>query len=67
MQIVTPSFLRNFTCQKCDGNFGEAVGQEERSWDEVKTVMEFGEAVGQEERSWDEVKTVMEFACLLTG
>ena len=38
---VTPKFLRKYTCRKCDGNIGEAVEQEEKLCDEVKTAHEF--------------------------
>ena len=37
---VTPKFSRNFTCRKCEGNIGEAVEQEVRLCDEVKTLRE---------------------------
>ena len=33
--------LRNFTCIRCEGNIGEAVGQKEKLCDEVETVSEF--------------------------
>ena len=38
---MTPTFSRNFTCIKCEGNIGEAVEQEEKLCDEVKTLREF--------------------------
>ena len=38
---VTQKFSRNFTCQKCEGNIGEAVEQEERLCDEVENVRGF--------------------------
>ena len=41
MKRVTPTFSRNFTCRKCEGNIGEAVKLEETLCDEVETVMEF--------------------------
>ena len=41
VKMVTPMFSRNFTCQKCDGNIGEAVEQEEKLCDEVETVIKF--------------------------
>ena len=41
MKRVTPRFVRNLTCRKCDGNIGEAVEQEEMVCDEVETVQEF--------------------------
>ena len=31
----------NFTCRKCEGNIGEAVGLEGNLYDEVETVWEF--------------------------
>ena len=34
---MTPKFSWNFTCRKCEGNIGEAVKQEEKICDEVKT------------------------------
>ena len=41
MKRVTPKFLRNFSCRKCEGNIGEAVYQKETLSDEVETVREF--------------------------
>ena len=41
MKSVTPKFSSNFPCSKCEGNIGEAVEQEEKLCDEVKTVGEF--------------------------
>ena len=41
VKMVTPKFSRIHTCSKCEGNIGEAVGQEEQSCDEVETVREF--------------------------
>ena len=38
---VTPKFVENFTCRKCEGDIGEAVEQEETLGDEVETVREF--------------------------
>ena len=38
---ITPTFSRNFTCWKCEGNIGEAVEQEVKLCDEVETVWEF--------------------------
>ena len=35
---VTPMFLRNLTCRKCEGNIGEAVEQEENVCDAMETV-----------------------------
>ena len=32
---------KNYTCQKCQGNIGEAVEQDEKLCDEVETVREF--------------------------
>ena len=40
VERVTQKFLRNFACRKCEGNVGEAVGQEERLCDRVETVKE---------------------------
>ena len=40
VERVTPKFSGNFTCCKCEGNIGEAVEQEEKSCDEVETVMD---------------------------
>ena len=42
---VTPKCYRNFTCKKCEGNIGEAVEQEEKVCEEVKTVREFAHLV----------------------
>ena len=39
--MITPKFSRNFTCRKCEGNIGEAVEQEVRLCDGVKTISEF--------------------------
>ena len=41
MKRVTPKFSINLTCRKCEGNIGEAVQQEVKLCDEVKTVSEF--------------------------
>ena len=38
---VTPEFSGNFIFRKCEWNIGEAVEQEERLCDEVKTVRQF--------------------------
>ena len=38
---VTQKFSRNFACKKCKGNIGEAVEQEVKLCDEVKTVRGF--------------------------
>ena len=38
---VTPKFSINFACQRCEGNIGEAVEQEETLCDEVEAVREF--------------------------
>ena len=38
---VTPKYPRNFTCKICEGNIGEAVEQEEKLCDAVKTLREF--------------------------
>ena len=38
---VTPKVSRNFSCRKCEGNIGEAVEQEVKLCDAVKTVREF--------------------------
>ena len=37
---MTSKFSMNFKCRKCDGNIVEAVEQEEKLCDEVKTVRE---------------------------
>ena len=41
MKRATPNILSNFTCRKCEGNIGEAVEQEEKLCDEVKTASAF--------------------------
>ena len=41
MKRVTPNLSRNFAYRKCEGNIEEAVEQEEKICDEVKTVREF--------------------------
>ena len=41
MNRLTAKFSRNFACKECDGNIGEAVEQEVRLFDKVKTVEEF--------------------------
>ena len=38
---VNPRYQKNFACRKCEGNIGEAVEQEDKLCDEVKTVLEF--------------------------
>ena len=38
MKRITKKIYSSFTCRKCDGNFGEAVEQEEKLCDEVKVV-----------------------------
>ena len=38
---MTSKFSRNFTCRKCEGNIGEAEGQEEKVCDKVEAVREF--------------------------
>ena len=38
---MTATFSRNLTCRKFEGNFGEAVEQDERLCDEVETVRKF--------------------------
>ena len=37
---MTTKFYRNFACRICEGNIGEAVGQEEKLGDEVESVRE---------------------------
>ena len=41
VNMVIPNLSINLTCRKCDGNIGEAVEQEEKLCDDVKTVSEF--------------------------
>ena len=41
MKRVTPKFLRNCACRKCEGNIGEVVEQEEKLCDEVETARKF--------------------------
>ena len=41
MKRVSPKLSRNFTCQKCEGNIGEAEEQEVKLCDEVETVGEY--------------------------
>ena len=38
---MTPTFSRNFTCKKCEGDIGGAVEQEEKLCNEVDIVQEF--------------------------
>ena len=38
---VTPKVSQNFTCRNSEGNIGDSVEQEDKSCDEVETVMEF--------------------------
>ena len=40
VKMAAPKFYRNLTCRKYEWNIGEAVEQEERLFDEVKTVRE---------------------------
>ena len=39
--MVTLKFSRNFTCRKCDGNFGLTVELKEKLCDEVGIVRDF--------------------------
>ena len=39
--MVTPKIQRNFACKKGEGNIGESVEQEKKSYDKVETVWEF--------------------------
>ena len=39
--MVTTKFISNFACRKCEGDIEEAVKQEEKLCDDVKTVREF--------------------------
>ena len=38
---MTPKISRNLTCRKCEGNIVQAVEQNVKLCDEVKTVREF--------------------------
>ena len=38
---MSPMFSRNFACQKCEGDIGKSVEQEEKLCDEVATVWKF--------------------------
>ena len=40
-RYATSMFSRNLAYRKCEGNIGEAVGQEEKLCDEVETVCQF--------------------------
>ena len=37
--MVTATFSRNYKCTQCEANIGEAVEQEVKLCDEVKTVI----------------------------
>ena len=41
VKMVAPKFSRNYACRKREGNIGEAVDQEEKLCNEVKSVGEF--------------------------
>ena len=41
LRRMTPKFIRNFACRKCDWNTVEAVEQEEMWCNVVETVREF--------------------------
>ena len=48
VKSIIPKFSRHFTCRKCEGNIEEAVEQEEKLFDKMKTVRDltyFGDKI----------------------